>query len=243
LYPNRYVPVTSVFQSPSRLVCSYRREAIVKKHVALAGSLALGGLGLVVVSCSSQGSSPVAQPTQTRSTQSTQIRSNPYRYTNPIKREGSSPPRLGGDGRYFGYVRSADAGSQPQTIGFDVAQFFFGEDVQKAAEEDGAVAPGEAVSNDHYERDRRKEIHVLAVAPDVQVTPGLPASFLLSHVSRETLKNCSVQPLGADCAVSPSEFFAAAKQMKEYAAGYPGIPVWVTIREGRVVRIDEQYFP
>ncbi len=49
--------------------------------------------------------------------------------------------------------------------------------------------------------------------------------------------------LRADCAISPSEFFAAVKQMKEYAAGYPGIPVWVTIDDGLVVRIDEQYFP
>jgi hypothetical protein len=245
--------VTSVFRSPSRLVCNYQREAIVKKLVPLVGLLILGGaLGLVVASCGSAGgSSPVAQPTephstpptQTRSTPPTQVGSNPYPYTNPIKRAGSSPARLAGDGRYFGYVRAADGESQPHTIGFDVAQFFFGEDVQKAAEDDGAVAPGEAVSNDHYERDRKREVRLLPLAPDAQVTPGSPASFLLTHVSHETLKKCSVQPLEADCAVSPSEFFAAAKQMKEYAAGYPGIPVWVTIHDGLVVRIDEQYFP
>jgi hypothetical protein len=229
------------------------RKAIVKKLIGLAGLLILGGaLGLVVASCGSAGgSSPMAQPTephstpptQTRSTPPTQIGSNPYPYTNPIKREGSSPARLTGDGRYFGYVRAVDADTQPPTISFNVAQFFFGKEVQKAAEEDGEVAPGEPVSNDHYERDRKKETRVLPLARDAQVTAGPPASFLLTHVSHETLKKCSVQPLGADCAVSPSEFFAAAKQIKEYAAGYPGIPVWVTIRDGRAVRIDEQYFP
>ena len=39
------------------------------------------------------------------------------------------------------------------------------------------------------------------------------------------------------------QLFAVAKQVKDYAPGYPGIPVWVTIRDGLAVRIDEQYFP
>jgi hypothetical protein len=209
-------------------------EAVMKKFVALAGLLVLGGLiGVAFAGQSEEPLPSTASPART---------SNPYPYTNPISRKGSSPAEIAGDGRYFGYVRAADAEAQPQTISFDVAQFFFGNDVQKAAEEDGAVAPGEAVANDHYQRNPKRDVRLLRVAPDVQVTGGPPASFLLTQVSRETLKKCSVQPPGA-CVLSSSEFFAAAKQLKEYAAGYPGIPVWVTIADGRVVRIDEQYFP
>jgi len=216
------------------MVCSYEREAIVKKLVALAALLVLGSaLGVILASRGSdEASSPEAPPTQTRS--------NPYPYTNPIKAKGSSRARLTGDGRYFGYVRAADAETQPPTISFDVAQFFFGEDAQKAAEEDGAVAPGEAVSNDHYERNNETEVRVLALAPDVQVTAAPPASFLMSYVSRKARRKCYANSEANPCIpLSLTTFFGAVKEL-DYRRG---IPVWVTVRDGFVVRIDEQYFP
>jgi hypothetical protein len=207
----------------------------VKKLVALAaGLLVLGGaLGVILDGRGSEGAlSPGTSPTQTRS--------NPYPYTNPIKRKGSSSPRLSGGGRYFGYVRAADAETRPPTISFDVARFFFGEDAQKAAEEDWAVAPGEGVSNDHYERDRNREIRVLPLAPDVQVTAAPPASFLMSYVSRDARRRCYANSVANPCVpLSPTAFFGAVKEL-DYR---PGIPMWVTIRDGLVVRIDEQYFP
>jgi hypothetical protein len=206
----------------------------VKKLVALAGLLVLAGsLGVILASRGpDEASSPEAPPTQTSS--------NPYPYTNPIKRKGSSSPRLSGDGRYFGYVRAANADTQPPTISFDVAQFFFGEDAQRAAEEDGAVAPGEAVSNDHYERDGKKEIRVLPLAPNVQVTAAPPASFLMSYVSREARRKCYANSRANPCIpLSLNAFFHAVREL-DYR---PGIPMWATIRDGLVVRIDEQYFP
>ena len=216
------------------MVCSYEREAIVKKLGALAGLLVLAGaLGVIHASRGLDIASPPGASQK-------QTRSNPYPYTNPIKRKGSSSPRLSGDGRYFGYVRAADAETRPPTISFDVAQFFFGEDAQKAAEEDGAVAPGEGVSNDHYERDRNREIHVLPLAPDVQVTAAPPASFLMSYVSRKARRKCYANSEANPCIpLSLTTFFGAVKEL-DYRRG---IPVWVTIRDGFVVRIDEQYFP
>ena len=143
-----------------------------KKFVALAGLLVLGGsLGLILMSCGSEDEASPRGP-------STPTTSNPYPYTSPIKTEGSSPARLAGDGRYFGSVRAADATSQPPTISFDVAQFFFGKDVQKAAEEDGVVAPGEPVSNDHYARDPDAEVQILKIAKDAQVTSARPVTRL-----------------------------------------------------------------
>lgn len=204
------------------------------KPFALAGLLFLGS-ALALASCGSDKATSPGTGTSATPTVS-------YPYTNPIKTEGSSPTRLAGDGRYFGYVRAADAESQPPTISFDVAQFFFGKDVQKAAEADGVVSPGDPVPNDHYQRNPIKEDRALQLAPDVAVSTGLSASFLLSHVSHDTRKKCISQPPGTGC-VSLPEFFAAAKQVNDYAPGYPGIPVWVVIRDGLVVRIDEQYFP
>jgi hypothetical protein len=142
----------------------------VNKLVALAGLFALGGsLGVMLVSC---GSDEAAAPEAS----SAQADTNPY--TSPIKTEGSSPARLAGDGRYFGYVRAVDAKSKPPTVTFDVAQFFFGQDVQKAAEEDGAVEPGEPVSNDHYERNPDTRAQKLRVATDAQATAARPVTAL-----------------------------------------------------------------
>ncbi len=197
-----------------------------KTFLAITGTLAVA---LMLAGCGSHKSSSKAPapPAPTGSS---------YPYTNPIKAEGSSPPRLAGDGRYFGYIRAANAESH--TISFDVAQFFFGKDVQKAAEDDGAVAPGESVSNDHYERNRDHRSVALDVAPDTEVTVGAPASFLLRYVSRRVLAKCEATSC-TQISLPLATFFAATKDLNPRY----GDPVWVTILDGRVVRIDEQYFP
>ena len=126
-------------------------------------------------------------------------------------------------------------------MSFDVAQFFFGEDVQKAAEEDGVVAPGERVSNDHYERDREQVVESLQVAPAAAVTASGLASFLTRYVPREARERCEKGASPMPCVPVPlslDRFFAAMDDVPRY-----GIPVWVLIDRGRVVRIDEQYFP
>lgn len=205
-----------------------------KKLIApAAGTLVLAAsLGVILASRGFEdGSSPQVQPTQTRS--------NPYPYTNPIKRKGSSSPRLSGDGRYFGYVRAVDANAQPPTISFDVAQFFFGKDVQKAAEEDGIVAPGEGVSNDHYERNPSTRAQTLTIATDAEVTsPGVGRLIPPGEAQARCRSGC---PDGIP--VSPAEFFAAFERKRDGMLPAAGDPVWVTIRDGLVVRIDEQYFP
>lgn len=197
----------------------------------------VGSIGFALSGCGSrEGASPGSSPQQTSppaSPQQTSAPSGPTEWPT----EGSSPARLSGDGRYFGYIRGASA--EPPTIRFDVAQFFYGRTVQKAAEEDGAVRPGEPVSNDHYERNRVKEIRVLELATDLQVNAGPPASFLMWHVSSEVRKKCFARPEAAPCTLSVSAFFAAFKKRDdEY-----WVPVWVTTRDDLVVAIDEQYFP
>jgi hypothetical protein len=205
-----------------------KREAIVKKLAALAGLLVLGGaLGIILAS---RGSDQAAPPPNTRS--------NPY--SSPIKTKGSSPARLVGDGRYFGYVRAVDAESQPPTVSFDVAQFFFGKDVQQAAEEDGAVQPGEPVSNDHYERNRNARAKALTVAGDASVTAAVPVSRLIPN--GEVQSRCRSGCADGTVPASLSEFYASFEK-KRYGMTAAGDPVWVTIRDGLVVRIDEQYFP
>jgi hypothetical protein len=208
-----------------------KREAIVRKLAALAGLLVLGGaLGIILASRGSDNASSPAPPAQARSNA----------YTSPIKSAGSSPARLTGDGRYFGYVRAVDAESQPPTISFDVAQFFFGKDVQPAAEEDGAVQSGEPVSNDHYERNRDARAKALTVAGDASVTAAVPVSRLIPN--GEVQSRCRSGCADGTVPASLSEFYASFEK-KRYGMTAAGDPVWVTIRDGLVVRIDEQYFP
>jgi len=205
-----------------------------QKLGALAGLLVLGAaLGIVVATRDwDHASSPAAPPARTRS--------NPYVYTNPIGSEGSSSARISGDGRYFGYVRAADAEGRPPTISLDVAQFFFGKDVQKAAEDDGAVASGVAVSNDHYERNADGETQTLTVARDARVTAAGVTRILTPKQARARCRSgCGwVIPASLD------EFFTAVEN-EHYGVttAEAPIPVWVAVYQGRVVRIDEQYFP
>lgn len=201
----------------------------------------VGVLGFALSGCgTAEGVSPEASPQQTSAPAPTEQApsSGPAQWPT----DGSSPARLSGDGRYFGYVRAASA--DPLTISFDVVQFFYGKSVQKAAEEDGAVRPGEPVSNDHYERNSDEKISALKLAGDVGVTAGAPASFLMHYVSRKTAVQCEAEAArdGTMCTQIPlslATFVAAIKGLDEKY----GVPVWLTIRDGLVVRIDEQYFP
>lgn len=199
-----------------------------KKLVALAGLLVLGSLiGVAFAGRGSDSASRASEPVEAQT--------NPNPVLNPA---GSSPARLAGDGRYFGYVRSAS--KHPPTIRFDVAQFFFGTSVQKAAEQDGAVAPGEPVSNDHYERNPDTRANALTVANDASVTGASPVSRLIPYgqVQARCRSGCADGTVPASLA----EFFAAFERKRDGMTAV-GDPVWVTIRVGVVVRIDEQYFP
>jgi hypothetical protein len=206
------------------------KEALVKKLIALAGAAVLSGLvAVLLVSCGSETASSPGPPSQETHTS-----------TDPaLRSDGSSPAELAGDGRYFGYARAVDSGSKPSTISFDVAQFFFGKDVQRAAEQDGAVPPGEPVPNDHYERNPDRRAEALKIASDAQVTAAVPVTRLT--VPRDARDRCQ-SGCASGIPIKLADFFSSFEQ-KPDGRSAAGAPVWVTIRNGLVVRIDEQYFP
>ena len=201
-----------------------------KKLIALGGAAVLGGLvALLLVSCGSETASSPGS-----SSQETQTSSDPA-----LRAGGSSPAELAGDGRYFGYVRTVDAESKPATISFDVAQFFFGKDVQRAAEQDGAVAAGEPVPNDHYERNPDPKAQALKIASNAEVRAAFPVTRLT--VPGEARARCRSSCVDG-IPITLADFFASFEQKPERRSA-AGDPVWVMIRDGLVVRIDEQYFP
>jgi hypothetical protein len=118
------------------------------------------------------------------------------------------------DGRHFGFIVSADR-FKP-TIAFDDAEFLSGKEAQQAAEDAGAVAPGEPVSNDYYIVDGDSETVTLPVAKDARVTV-------------------------VSCPTSCSEGHPGAFDRLETGSDHP--PYWVTTEDGVVTKIDQQYVP
>jgi hypothetical protein len=119
------------------------------------------------------------------------------------------------DGRHFGYIKAVDVDASPGSIVFDVAEFLDGEAANAAAAAHGDEVP---VSNDVY------------VVNDDQSVVTLPltenADFLL------------LGPDYACCEGLPSTREDLANAHIERAWGY-----WVTLRGGKVAKIEEQWHP
>ena len=128
----------------------------------------------------------------------------------------------------FGYIRSVSTAGPSATLAFDVAEFLTGGEAQRAAEEDGAVAPGEAVPNDYYIRNPDKSTQTLPIATTARITA----------------RRC---PLCRNGRPGNVEDFLGSfmKQGQTYADPYRGAKslYWLTIEDGTVVAIDEQYVP
>jgi hypothetical protein len=128
----------------------------------------------------------------------------------------------------FGYIRSVSTAGPAATLAFDEAEFLTGDEAQRAAEEDGAVPPGEPVPNDYYIRNPGRSTETLKIATDAEITA----------------RRC---PLCRDGRPGNLDEFLAAfvKKGQTYADPYRGAKslYWLTIEDGTVVAIDEQYVP
>ncbi len=117
------------------------------------------------------------------------------------------------DGEWFGLVDEAAA----EEIDFDLACWFSGDAAARAAAEDGQESPP---PNDYYVRNVNPTLRTLSVADDASVTwlpsPGDPAT-------EET--------------VSYSDWLDG-RQARDFQPG-----VWLTIEDGAIVDIREQYVP
>jgi hypothetical protein len=142
--------------------------------------------------------------------------------TQPAPPPGPSPAE------HFGYIRSVSTAGPSATLAFDEAQFLTGDAAQKAAEEDGVAAPGEPVPNDYYIRNPAKTTRTLRIANDAQITA----------------KRCPPCRNGQPGDLAP--FLAAFMEGRQtFADPYRGkySLYWLTIRDGEVATIDEQYVP
>lgn len=195
----------------------------------------LVALALAVVGCNGDGDG--AQPAST----STIVTSAPptsatgpagsttTRPASPVPEAGAS---LEPNGRYFGYIRAIDVSDDPPTLDFDVAEFLTGGEADQAAGEAGEIAPGEEVPNDYFLRNRSSSVRTLPVREDVVVTRVQCPTFCEDHVPGEW-------------AGLVESFQNPDPQGFTYADPYRGADsqYWITLENGAVAVIDEQYLP
>lgn len=151
----------------------------------------------------------------------------------------SAVPTDGADlepgGRYFGYIRTLNTGTQPATFEFDVAEFFTGDAALQEAIDDGdpeAVSMG-SLPSDIYIRNRSTNLRAVPVGSDVVVT-------LISCVEVCGSVTRDLQTLDLFLAGSLESTDPAVA--REYY-GTPDSLFDITLRDGEAVRIDEQYLP
>ena len=128
---------------------------------------------------------------------------------------GCTPSMTDGlpDGRWFGYVTPLD-GAQ---VSFDLACWFTGRAAADAATEDGDESPP---PNDYHIRNTSDRLRTLTVERSAEVfwlpEPGDPASIL--HVTYDEWR--------------------AEQPARSYRPG-----VWLTVGDGQVLTLEEQYQP
>ena len=134
------------------------------------------------------------------------------------------------DETHFGYIRSVDVSSTPATVRVDIAEFLSGEEANVAAAADGVIAEGESVPNDYYIRNEEKDVVMLDVAGDVGVT----------HI--QCPDSCADGIPGQFDAFAASFGDTGEKTLLDEYRGARS-QYWITVRDGEVVAIDEQYLP
>jgi hypothetical protein len=130
----------------------------------------------------------------------------------------TTKPAVLADGRHPVYLKRVDA--DKRTITFDLIQFFTGEAAAKAAAEDGKESPP---PNDYYIRNVNPRLRTLPVRADAPIT----VNVLAAQSTGSATKDVSV-PLAKLASYFPN-------------SGTP--PFWITVEQGQVTRIAQQYLP
>ena len=133
----------------------------------------------------------------------------------PSQASASRAPELQ-DGRQFGLIESVELQSSPGTIVFDPADQLTGEAAHRAAAAHGDAVP---VANDSYKVNDDPTVHTLALSPDVEIR-------LVNW------DQC------CDTVTADPESFKASFRGSDNYWGF-----WVTLEDGVVVEIEEQYHP
>jgi hypothetical protein len=207
-------------------LCERFTIRLMNRYVVAAAAVALPLVVVAVamglrggeVKTSSTGSSP-SVPVGTVSLQTEPTTTGPAA-TEPAPSTPNAPLE---DGRHFGYIKRVDF--QTSTVVFDLAYLLKGEKANEAAAAHGYETP---VDNDYFIVNDNPRLRTLTMSPHVQV--------LLLNWNR-----CCNTFFQAN-----RRHFEASFRIKHFTGGnYQGTygSYWLTVQDGAVVKIQNQYQP
>jgi hypothetical protein len=126
------------------------------------------------------------------------------------------------DGRYFGALIAVGATQKPPRLVIDIEQWFTDDAARDAALEDG-LPPWDAGTGGFYIRNENPRWRTIEIDPAAKVSVST-----------------SVQYPTDRSVVSLSRF---AELFRSYEGFLESSPYWITMRDGKVVAIEEQYIP
>ena len=130
----------------------------------------------------------------------------------------TAEPVVLADGRHPVYLKTVDPDGR--TITFDLIQFFTGEAATKAAAEDNKESPP---PNDYYIRNVNPRLRTLPVAPDAPIT----VNVLAAQTTGSSTKDVSV----------------TLEKLAGYFPNSGTPPFWVTVAQGQVTKMAQQFLP
>ena len=129
-----------------------------------------------------------------------------------------SEPATLADGRHPVYLKTVDP--DRQTITFDLIQFFTGDAATKAAAEDGEESPP---PNDYYIRNVNPKLRTLPVAADAPITVNVLAAQSTGSATKDVVVTLA--------------------KLASYFPNSGTPPFWITVEQGQVTKIAQQYLP
>ena len=200
--------------------------------VALVGTIA--AIALSGDDDTQAGQGPTGEPSVTLPSSPTETTGPSPQPTGSTGTTGSANPGCSGapapatlaDGRYFGFVESVDLDSG--TMGFDLACVYSGEEANEQAAQRGDEVP---VPNDVYIVNDNTTIR------DVPVDPSTELLLIDWNECCETSPGAELDAFAS--AIGEPDFVEIGG--RRYAGSLS--PYWVTIENGQVVLIEEQFLP
>lgn len=190
-----------------------RNRSLIILGVALIAIVALTG-GLLLAN-GGDDDGAIGSPTSSPTTGATPSQPSASQSETP-----SSTPAVD-DGRYFVFVKKLHGTPPDATMTFDLAYFLTGDAANEAAAENGDETP---VPNDYYIVNDNPRLRTMPISPTVSI-------------QAIDWSNCC-EPTSV-----PYTDWAASLTHPTDALLGTQVPYWITVTDGQIVTIEEQYLP
>ncbi len=124
------------------------------------------------------------------------------------------------NGKVFGFIRDVIKSGGVYYVYTDLALFLTGPKAVQAAAKDGFIKPGEPLDNDYYIQNNNKKVRTYPIAAGALISLAGPTKSIT---------------LGG--------LFSLMHGTDSYSKQHAGAPYWITLKNGRVMEIKEQYVP